>query len=555
MKPDLTSFPDIPGLQGKQIAKVKRNKAKERDAKMRYAAYIRISSEEQIGNFSIDAQKRAIEAWVAAKKGILAKVYVDEGLSGRTTDRPAFQRMRRDARRKQFDALIVHKFDRLARNRTDALAVKSLLRYDLGIKVYSVSEPSEDSDGPMGALIEGIMESVADWYSRNLATEVAKGKKERSHQGLHNNRAPFGMTKNEDKVLIPDSKEHPGLVMAFREYASGQYSDNDIAGLLNDAGYRSKTGRPFSKDTIRDLLQNRTYLGQVKYQKYKRTADGRRSYSAPVHWLDGQHDPVLDEDLFDRCQEVRAERRSHRQPTKKYNHYLLRDIAYCYRCCSNPPEGKTFRNYGKLRCQAQKGGRNRYYRCRANELGYDCDQPGVRVEDIDGQVVTILKNLKPPKDWRKGVTAAVSEMLGERNLDERLAEIREIIQRMDMRWDHGFFADEEEYIEQRLKLQQELEQLTPIPDDDLEQAANLLNEFGTHWKRLEGKPKAQRDLVKLIVQRVYIEGKDVVAMTLCSNYHLVLGNNVKGPTEFSVDPFVYTSGSDGRCARRLVNSI
>ena len=127
-------------------------------------------------------------------------MYVDEGHSGRTADRPAFKDMRRDARKRKFDAIIVHKFDRFARNRTDSLAIKSLLRHDYGIKVFSVSEPSEDSDGPMGALIEGIMESVADWYSQNLSAETAKGKKERSHQGKHNNRAPFGMKKNKDKI-------------------------------------------------------------------------------------------------------------------------------------------------------------------------------------------------------------------------------------------------------------------------------------------------------------------------------------------------------------------
>ena len=64
----------------------------------------------------------------------------------------------------KFDALIVHKFDRFARNRTDALAIKSLLRRDYNIKVFSASEPSEDSDGAIGALIEGIMESAAEWY-------------------------------------------------------------------------------------------------------------------------------------------------------------------------------------------------------------------------------------------------------------------------------------------------------------------------------------------------------------------------------------------------------
>ena len=167
-------------------------------------------------------RREQLKTWVVANGGILTQVYVDEGHSGRTAESPAFKRLRRDARNRKFDAIIVHKFDRFARNRTESLAIKSLLRHDYGIKVFSVSEPSEDSDGPMGALIEGIMESVADWYSQNLSAETAKGKKERSHQGKHNNRAPFGMKKNKDKILIPDEDELPGLLMAYEKYATGK---------------------------------------------------------------------------------------------------------------------------------------------------------------------------------------------------------------------------------------------------------------------------------------------------------------------------------------------
>ena len=133
----------------------------------------------------------------------------------------------------------------------------------------------------MGALIEGIMESVADWYSQNLGTETAKGKKERGIQGLHNNSAPFGTKKNDEKILVRDEKEYPGLLLAFESYATDNYSDNDVGILLNEKGYKTKTGRPFSKDTVRDMLQNQTYLGKVKYQKYQSRSDGSRSYDAP----------------------------------------------------------------------------------------------------------------------------------------------------------------------------------------------------------------------------------------------------------------------------------
>ena len=238
-----------------------------KEKQMRCAAYLRVSSEDQIGNYSIEAQRRAIIAWVKAQEGVLVKTYVDEGESGRKADRPGFQQMRRDARKKQFDAVVVHKFDRFARNRTDALAIKSLLRYNYGIKVLSATEPSEDSDGPIGALIEGIMESVAEWYSRNLGAEVRKGVKERHNQGIHNRKPPFGYKRGKDKVLVVDQHEAEGVRMAFEAYATGKYSYSAIAELLNEHGYRSTSGRVFSRFTIREILRNRIYLGEVSYRE------------------------------------------------------------------------------------------------------------------------------------------------------------------------------------------------------------------------------------------------------------------------------------------------
>jgi DNA invertase Pin-like site-specific DNA recombinase len=66
---------------------------------LRYAGYIRISSEDQIGNFSIEAQRHSIESWVEAQGGTLIAVYVDSAFSGRNTDRPQFQAMRQDAKK------------------------------------------------------------------------------------------------------------------------------------------------------------------------------------------------------------------------------------------------------------------------------------------------------------------------------------------------------------------------------------------------------------------------------------------------------------------------
>ncbi len=510
----------------------KRQKGKR---EMRYAAYMRVSSEEQVGNFSIDAQRRAIEAWVKAREGQLVKLYIDEGLSGRTADRPEFQQMRRDAKAKKFDALVVHKFDRFARNRTDALAIKSLLRQDYGIKVFSASEPSEDSDGPIGALIEGIMECVADWYSRNLAAETVKGKRERAMQGYHNNRPPFGFDKDEAGMLIPNEHELLGLKAAFDLYKTGKYSDTEIAVILNGDGFRSKTGRPFSTETIRDMLQNRTYLGYVRYQPYQQHSDGSRSWDIAEEWFKGKHEAVIAQDAFDLCQEVRAVKASHHEYFPKHRVYLLRDIIFCADCVANMPATVTDDAYGKMRPHSNGDGKYLLYRCRARSWGRKCPQGSVKADDIDEQVVKFLKVLKPPEDWRKRMVVAMGQLLGDTKLDERLKEVKTIIERMDFRWDNGFITDKDAYLAQRVKLQQELEQLAPMADDELETAADLLEHFTAHWEATNGDRQQQQRLIQLIVARVWIRGDKVVGLSLRPNFHVTVGLESDKSTNMSVD--------------------
>jgi site-specific DNA recombinase len=499
---------------------------------MRYAGYVRISSDDQVGNFSIDAQKHAIQNWVKAHGGKLVKMYADEAHTGRDENRPAFQEMRRDARKGKFDALIVHKFDRLARNRANALAFKSLLRHDYDIKVLSVTEPSEDSDGPLGALIEGIMEAVAEWYSLNLATEVAKGKLERARTGLQNNGPPFGYDKNEAFVLIINAHEAEGVRLAFGWYRTGKYSDTKIARMLNEHGYGSKTGRPFSKDTVRDLLQNRTYLGFIRYQEYRRNTDGSRSTKTRVQWFKGQHEAILDEEVFEACQHVRARKAPRKGVSVRQRHpYPLSGLIYCGKCNR------------KLRAQSDR--RVRRYRCRARELGSDCEQTSVRADEVEAQVVAALKTLAVPEDWRERMTAAVAEILGDQQLEARLKEIRETIERMDFRWDHGFITDADEYLEKRLALQEELEQVTPIPDEDLAVAEDLIQNFGDYWDAASHNPVEQERLLNLMLVRVWVEDDDVVRLCLRPNLHITAGLDVKRPTEMAVDLDCYQNGSDG----------
>ncbi len=139
---------------------------------------------------------------------------------------------------------------------------------------------------------------------------------------------------------------------------------------------------------------------------------------------------------------------------------------------------------------------------------------------------------------------AMGQLIGDQRLEERITEIKGIIDRMDFRWDQGFFTNRDEYLEQRVKLQQELEQLTPIPDDELQKAADILENFNRYWQETDGNRKAQQELINLIVARVWVRGGQVVAISLRPNYHITMGLESEKPTQVEIGSLENTMTSD-----------
>ena len=106
-------------------------------------------------------------------------------------------------------------------------------------------------------------------------------------------------------------------------------------------------------------------------------------------------------------------------------------------------ERELFERSQKARAQSDR--KVRRYRCRAQELGHECSQTSIKADEAEAQVVSTLKQLQVPKDWRDRMVQAIGELIGDRKLEERLVEIYGAIERMDFRWDHGFITDKDAY--------------------------------------------------------------------------------------------------------------
>jgi len=171
-----------------------------------------------------------------------------------------------------------------------------MLRERLGIKVLSVTQPmGEDPSDPSAFLAESIHEMFDEYYSVSLSFWTRTGLREKARQGHLVGSLPWGYRRDPETALaMPDPERAPLVRELFERYAGGQESDRSLAAWLNAKGVRSAKGRPFSKDTVREILLNSAYCGYV---------GGLRSKDRSVR---GLHEPIVSEELFDRVQEVRT---------------------------------------------------------------------------------------------------------------------------------------------------------------------------------------------------------------------------------------------------------
>ena len=452
---------------------------------MKAAIYIRVSSDMQLEGYSMEAQTAACQRLADQRGWEIGAIYNEKGESAKTTQRPQFRAMMRDAHASKFDVVVVHKMDRFSRSVIDVLtAFKELVSANVGF--VSVTEGRFDLSDPAGRLQMTILAAVNEWYLGNLSAETAKGKRARAEAGLWNGAVPFGYQADYKKdggdgVPYPDEHEAEGVRLAFEQYATGQCSDNDVAKLLNEAGYRPK-GRGdralalFSKDTVTMILQNRFYVGEVSYKG---------------EWFPGQHEAIVSDELFERCQAARRSRR-HRPGTtapKSSRAYPLTGLARCARCG------------GRMRGNSVRA--HRYYRDPARDRGQECDQRMVKADEAEDALGDFLQQLVLPEDWQARVLAYIEASESEAaNVARQQARLEGRLKRLKDLYLLGDL-DKHEYLQERDRLRAQLAVLTPSEMPDLELAAALLQNFGEIWQAATSSER--RQIAHSLLNAVYLD--------------------------------------------------
>ncbi len=456
----------------------------------RAVAYIRESTEEQGQGFSPDAQREAIRKFVAENGLSLVGEYCDFHSGWRKADgRPEFQHLMADAAERRFDVVLVYHTSRFARNQVEARRYKQMLRERLGIKVISVSQPlGEDPSDPSTFLTESIHEMFDEYYSVSLSFWTRTGLREKARQGHLVGTLPWGYVRDLDSGLaVPDPERAPLVHELFERYASGQESDRSLAAWLNAKGARTAKGRPFGKDTVREMLLNAAYCGYVC---------GLRSKDRSIR---GLHEPLVSEELFERVQGVRTWRARVLKPGPPSEEYLLRKLLHCERCGA--------------RMHGTRGSRGkvRRYQCSTHRYGGPCDQPIAGAEALEAQLVEWVRDFRPDEELRALVLASIRAAARRAGGGaERRGELVGQLERLSDLYVMGDLT-KGQYVLRRQAIEEEFERTGPPVDPRLAEAEAFLEDFGRFWDG-EPDPAERRRLLVTLFDRIWQEDGGIVAV-------------------------------------------
>lgn len=302
---------------------------------MRAALYLRVSTQEQTENYSIEAQRERLEAYCKSKGWTVYNIYVDGGYSGANMDRPALQQMLIDL--PNIDVVVVYRLDRLSRSQRDTLTLIEDYFLKADVDFVSITE-TLDTSTPFGKAMIGILSVFAQLERETITERMRLGQIKRAEEGLAamgGDYDPAGYARQDGKLIIkPDEAEH--IRTAFDLYEQ-LLSITKVQRELKRLGYSVWRFRRY-----RDILSNRLYCGYVSY--------------AGEHYR-GQHEPIISEEQFERVQALLSRHRGHNAHKAKQS--LFSGMIRCGRC------GEPYVSYHTSR---SKYGVYRYYICRAKRF-------------------------------------------------------------------------------------------------------------------------------------------------------------------------------------------
>jgi site-specific DNA recombinase len=374
--------------------------------------YLRVSTASQVHTdydpegISIPAQRVACQRKAEQMGLTIVGEYVEPGRSATTIEkRPVFQEMLQRTKTEQdVDYVIVYNLSRLNRNRVDDAKVLMLMR---SLKVTLISAQENIDETPAGQLMHGILAAFNEYRSNSDGADISYKMGQKAKNGGTLGRAKFGylnvrevIDNHEIRTVALDPERAPYVQLAFELAATGDYTMERLADVLNERGLRmrpwgeKRPAGPISANYLSRVLRDRYYIGMITYKGEE---------------YQGRHEPLVSAELFAKVQGVLEERLPQPGSRQRVHHHYLKGSLWCGRCHDKGVESRLILTKVK-----GHGGEYWYFFCATRQEKRDCDSPYIRIEEAEDAVLRHYASLLLPD----GFAARVREVLAATLADE-----------------------------------------------------------------------------------------------------------------------------------------
>lgn len=328
------------------------------------ACYVRVSTDNQLENYSIEEQTDRLKAYCKAKDIQIVKIYTDGGYSGGNVNRPALQQMLQDIDKGLIDSVIVYKLDRLSRSQKDTLMLIEDCFLAKNVDFVSVNE-NFDTSTPFGRAMIGILSVFAQLEKDQITERFTMGRIGRAKNGYFHGggNAPTGYDYIDGELVINDYEAiqvkdlYNRFLKGYPIHNCWQYMKQKYGGWGNEV-------------SVRNVLKNELYIGKVKFKGVA---------------YQGNHQPIISEETFRQVQDLfsssrRASDTFKRSPFKAST--LLSSLVYCGKC------GARFHGeHGNYSCYSRTKGDKKYI------VDPNCKNKKWKIEELDRLVLDYIMRL------------------------------------------------------------------------------------------------------------------------------------------------------------------
>ncbi len=330
--------------------------------------YARYSSDNQ-SEQSIEGQLRVCNEYAKSNDIVILDTYIDRAMTGTNDNRPDFQRMIKNSAKREWDMILVYKFDRFSRNKYETAMHKKTLK-DNGVKVVSATEYIPDS--PEAIILESMLEGYAEYYSAELSQKVKRGMREtRSKGNFTGGFLIYGYKVENHKVVIDQNKAET-VKFIYEQYAMGVYV-KDIIKALTAKGILNRN-KPFARNTVYNILKNEKYSGVYRH--------GDEVFT-------NIYPQIVPQDIFDTVRSKIDSNHYGKRSTEVV--YLLRHKTVCG-YCGSPVSAECG--------TAKNGEKKRYYKCLGRKNGNGCTKSQARKDVLENYVLeNVITQLQSNMDY------------------------------------------------------------------------------------------------------------------------------------------------------------